>query len=244
MEFIRFLLTVELSGTGNRAARSYIGSTKTGVWWTSVNSPYRLTGHGDGTFVGDVPYGVPVVLRGLVRPSRRAILLVGATAPLAACSLFDSDRPASPVPLPPHPDEIIRDEVIAAERELLMRYRAVAAAHPQLADQLAPFTERHERHVAALVATTPPATSDATAEPGSEPTVQGTPTPGPDTSTGPPVPADAEEAIRERREMESAAVQSRLDACLALRDGATARLVAGIAACEASHDQLLRQVRP
>ena len=165
-----------------------------------------------------------------------------ATAPLAACALFEDEPPVESTPAPPHPDDVIREEAVAAERLLLAEYAAVVAAHPGLATDLSPFVERHERHVAALLATTPPE-PEPTTTPGQQTTPAAeSPQAEPTTQAAPPAPDDPEEAIRQLRDAEADAVPERLTACLATDDGRLAGLLAGIAACEASHDQLLAQV--
>lgn len=165
------------------------------------------------------------------------MLLLGATAPLAACTLFDDGSTATPAPAPPHPDDLLRDRVVAAEHELIAWYEATAREHPELADALGLFRARHERHVDAVAATARGQTPEATATP---------PTPGPGPS--PPmitaVPVDPAAAVDRLTEFEAAAVEARLADCLAARDGGLATLFASIAACEASHDRLLREVDP
>lgn len=195
-------------------------------------------------------YGVAVASRGFTRPSRRTVLLLGATAPLAACALFDTENSVDPAPAPPHPDDLIRDDAVAAEQQLLASYAAVTAAHPELAADLAPFVERHERHVAALLATAPPAEPDATAAtaqpatPAATPAMTESPAPEPtEAVTPPPVAGDPADAVRGLRDAETAAVQERLASCLGVHDGGLARILAGIAACEATHGRLLRRVR-
>lgn len=169
--------------------------------------------------------------------------MLGATAPLAACALFEDEPPAESTPTPPRPDDVIREEAVAAERLLLAEYAAVVAAHPGLATDLSPFVERHERHVAALLATTPPE-PEPTTTPGQQttPAAEESPRTEPTAEAAPPAPDDPAEAIRRLRDAEADAVPERLTACLATDDGRLAGLLAGIAACEASHDQLLAQV--
>jgi hypothetical protein len=166
------------------------------------------------------------------------VLLLGATAPLAACTLFDDGSTAAPTPAPPHPDDLLRDRVVAAEHELIAWYEATAREHPEVAEALGPFRARHERHVDAVAATARVHTPEATATPT---------TPRPDPS--PPsiitaVPVDPAAAVDRLTEFEAAAVEARLADCLAARDGRLATLFASIAACEASHDRLLRAVVP
>lgn len=162
------------------------------------------------------------------------MLLIGATAPLAACTVFEGAPDAAPTPSAPHPDDVLRDRVAAHEEQLLAWYGAVAAEHPELAQAFEPFRRHHERHLAALLATAPP--PDPAATPGAA-----TATPPPKAAL-PPVAADPAEAVGQLTEAEAAAAGTRLADCVDARDGGLARVLAGIAACEASHGRLLRSV--
>lgn len=174
-----------------------------------------------------MPYRVPVP-RSAERPARlprRAFLIAGAAAPLGACAAFGGDEPAAtPAPRPPHPDEALASAAADAERELIALYNAAAAAHPDLADELVPFADRHTAHLEAVdpsVATaTPPVEQEA-----------------------PAVPDDADEAVAVLRDAERASSGERLAACLEAEDRDLAGLLAQIAACEAAHERLLRGVR-
>jgi hypothetical protein len=172
------------------------------------------------------------------------VLLLGAAAPLAACALFDDEPAAAPTHPPPHPDDIVRDRATAAEGDLLSWYDAVTTEHPELAEPLAPFRQRHERHLTAVRATAHPVDPTATPSPGRAvpPPPVGSPAESPPATPPPVVSTDPAEAIRELRDAESGAAGDRLTDCLAARDGRLAALLAGIAACESTHDQLLGAV--
>lgn len=177
------------------------------------------------------------------------MLLLGAAAPLAACALFDGEPAAAPTPPPPHPDDIVRDRATAAEEDLLAWYDAVTTEHPELAEPLAPFRQRHERHLTAVRAAAHQVDPTATPSPGravpppvGSPADATPPAESPRAAPTPAVSADPAEAIRELRDAESVAAADRLTDCLAARDGWLAALLAGIAACESTHDQLLGAV--
>lgn len=172
--------------------------------------------------------------------TRRSLLLAGAAVPLAGCEVFSSSSEPDPIPIPPHPDEPIRERAAEAELELVALYMAAAAAHPELDSDLARFSDRHLRHVAAIEATAPPlapgATPTATL---SAPAAPAAPPPRP---TPPEVAADPEAAVQQLRDAETAAVDARRTDCLEARDQPLATVLASIAACEAAHDRLLRRV--
>lgn len=163
-------------------------------------------------------------------------MLLGATAPLIACSALDGEPEATPPP-PPHPDEAVRGRAAAAESKLIALYAAVAADHPSLAGELDPFRRRHEEHHAALLGVTIPAAVSPTR----------TPTGTPSASPGPPHPAvhaDPGEALDELVAAEAEAAEARLADCLDARGRALATVLASIAAGEAAQERLVRRVEP
>lgn len=165
-------------------------------------------------------------------------MLLGATAPLIACSALDGEPEATPPP-PPHPDEAVRGRAADAESELIALYAAVAADHPGLAGELDPFRRRHEEHHAALLGVTIPAAVSPTRTP--------TGTPSASASPDPPrlaVPADPGEALDELVAAEAEAAEARLADCLDARGRALATVLASIAAGEAAHERLVRRVEP
>lgn len=153
--------------------------------------------------------------------------------------MFARDE-AVPEPLPPSPDDHLRARVVAAEHALLARYAATAEAYPELAEDLAGFADRHQRHVDAVQATAPPPTADA--GDGTPAAATAEPAPAPPTAGGPPVPADADAAVHALRDAESVAAAERLDDCLDAHDSGLAQVLAGVAACEAGHDALLDRI--
>jgi hypothetical protein len=152
-------------------------------------------------------------------PTRRAALAGAfglAAAAGAGCRPFGGD------PEPPKPDEIIRQRVLAAKRDLLARYAATLAAHPQLSARLNPLVADHRAHVQALNGSASP-----------------TATPGSTATAPPPVPAGRGAALAALATAERAAAGARvtdvLDASPRL-----ARVLASIGGCEAAHAELLR----
>lgn len=85
--------------------------------------------------------------------SRRAVLRLGATAPLvmalAACSgpvVEQLEAPRSTPPVPPNPDQPVVDSVIEAMSVLVSRLRPLGPRDPALADLVA----LHDAHLARL----------------------------------------------------------------------------------------------
>jgi hypothetical protein len=155
-----------------------------------------------------------------------------AAAAVTACT--DEPTESSPTAPTPSPDELLRRVVIAAEADLVALYAATRAAHPRLADALAPVEDRHRRHFAAVAAsgrvavvTRPAATEDPTSAPGST------------MPTAAPVPTDPAAALDALRSAEQAAAEARLEDCLRCEDPALAEMVAAVAAGEAANAVLL-----
>lgn len=181
-----------------------------------------------------VAYCVPVrrdrsatplpVGRAPARPTRRAVLLAGTVTPLAACAIFDTEPTATPAP---HPDEMLRERVVLAEQQLVALYDSTTTEHPDLAERLGPYRARHEEHVTAVTATARPARPEVTPQPTAR-------------VERPPVSADPAEAIQALLDAEGDAAEARLAACLTSAGGELAKVLAGIAACEATHHRLLR----
>ena len=149
-------------------------------------------------------------------PSRRALLGCAAAAGLAGCT-GRRRRMASP-----SPDERLIEHLVSDKRELLAAYAATAAAHPGLAERLAPIVATHEAHLAAL-------------DTGGSPTSSGTPA---DRADRRGVPARPGEALAALAARERAAARARLSQILPASP-ALARLVASIGAAEAVHAVLL-----
>lgn len=153
--------------------------------------------------------------------SRRAVLGAvgtGAVGAAASCSWFDTagSDPPPPDPLAP---------LLAATRDLLVRYARTGAIHPELADRLAPLRHAHEQHTTALRQ------------------MVGLPEPAPPSPTststaGPQVPADPDEAVEALREAEQDGVDRAEQACL---DAPVERtmLLGSIYAARATHLEVL-----
>lgn len=161
--------------------------------------------------------------------SRRAVLRAGAAAIASAaaglavtgCDLLSGDPPppAPPDPLAP---------LLAGTAELISRYDAALAAHPDLAPRLDPIRAAHQAHLtelAALIGTPAP----------------GTPAPGGGTATSSPdgEPADARGTLTALRTAEAGGRQAAVTACLAAPADRTA-LLGSMAAARASHTEALR----
>ncbi|MEQ7124652.1 hypothetical protein ABN034_09015 [Actinopolymorpha sp. B11F2] len=123
------------------------------------------------------------------------------------------------------PDLPILRAAVDAEERLLETYAAVVARHDGLAERLAPFVRRHEQHLAALrTAASPTAAPAAPA---------GSTRPGGD--AGKAAPATPGAALAALIDAEQGAAADRNTDLRASRGGEHARLLASIAACEATH---------
>ena len=162
---------------------------------------------------------------------RRAFLVLGVAAlGLAGCTAGPEPAPTGPATGPPagDPDDAIRDGVAEAESALIVGYRSAIAAHPELADQLAPFLTHHEAHLARVApAHVAPSTSGLPPSPSAG-----------DESPG----SSAAAALAALVDAESAARRARIGDCDAARDPALARALALIAASEAQHAAFLDQL--
>lgn len=149
------------------------------------------------------------------RISRRALLAVSATLPLAACT-------QEPTPAPPDPDDLLRAEAVARERGLLREYDAVLLALPGLAARLTPLRGHHAEHLLAL--------TGRAATPSADPSG--------DAAPRVPPPATATAALSGLAEAERVAASAhRAGALAASRE--LAALLASLAASEASHPVVL-----
>lgn len=158
--------------------------------------------------------------------TRRALLagsvVLGASWGVAACT---SDPPPEPDTsstdgAAPDADAGIRATVAGDEAELIARYEATIAAHPELADTLTPLRDEHLAHAEAMGSNRPEAGGFAE-----------------------PVPATRGQALAALIEAEQQAVALRTSACEASIDTDLARITALIAASEAGHAEFLRGVR-
>ncbi len=171
-------------------------------------------------------------------PSRRRLLAAGAAVGVLALS--GCRFGAKPAAAPPNPLE----PVLAGVLDLLARYDTAIATVPDLATRLRPLREEHAVHATALAhaiggpsaSPTPAGTrsSAGSGAPGSgSPGHDGTPSTGSD--GGDTDPATVVAALRAAEQAGQAAVVA---ACLAVPATAAA-LLASIAACRATHVEVL-----
>ena len=139
--------------------------------------------------------------------------MLGPVALLAACS--SGGAPDEPVPSTAEPS--LASAQAAAEQALIDEYEAVIAAHPGLAAALAPLRDQHMAHADAL---------------GGSP------------SAGTAIAAATERAaVAALVTAERQAARERIGACVEAVEPGLARLLAFIAASEASHVPALRSLR-
>jgi hypothetical protein len=170
---------------------------------------------------------------------RRFLRIAGATgalgipaslALLAGCTEDAPRDPGSagdagtPRPSPTRdPDLPVLRAAVEAEERLLDAYAATLERHTELRERLAPFARRHEAHLTALRTaanpTAAPAAPAGRARPGGRANAPATPT----------------AALAALVDAEQAAAADRNTDLRAARGGDHARLLASIAACEATH---------
>jgi hypothetical protein len=152
-----------------------------------------------------------------VQPSRRQLLAGAAVVLSAACTDSRTSAPSpSASPAPPDPDVALTAAAVSREQALLALYDELLAQQPALRAELAPYRADHAAHLAALRPARPPSP---------------TPTAGAPRASAARLRAAI--ATAERRTASAHALASR---------GASpdlARLLASLAACEASHAALL-----
>ncbi len=169
------------------------------------------------------------------RMRRRTLLgfaIVAAVVPASIGCTPDADPGPDPAPTTDGPtddstasaDAALRAAAAAAENELIALYEATITAHAGLAASLAPLAEQHREHRAALEAGIAPAT-------GNPPNV-------------PTVSADPGTAVAEIITAERRAADARTVDCEQAGAEDLARLLALIAASEASHSEALSTTGP
>ncbi|MEU6863083.1 hypothetical protein ABZ924_07385 [Streptomyces sp. NPDC046876] len=182
------------------------------------------------------------------RPSRRSLLAGAAGAAGAAlltgCSGGPDAADADPaVSL----ERRMRASSVRDSERLLERYDATAAAHPALAERLAPLRAAVAAHTSALASSGASDGSAASGAPGrgkdgapgsAAPPAPAAPAPGAPAAGGEPVPPKPEEALAALADAERSLAESRTVA-LAGAPGELARLLASVAACGAVHAYLL-----
>jgi hypothetical protein len=152
--------------------------------------------------------------------SRRSLLAVAVVGTLTAAGCTPSTDPAPPTDAPRDDDAVLAAAVVAQEEGLIALYDATVAAFPALGSALTSIRDQHAAHRDAL-------------------SPQGSPT----ASPSPPIAAGTSQAaaIAGLLEAERRAVSERTESCVAARIPDTARLLALIAASEASHVEFLRR---
>lgn len=159
-------------------------------------------------------------------PRRRSLFLSAAGAVLlAGCS---SAPDTGGTGGSPSAADRARTRAARDSADLLVRYDAVIAAHPPLAEQLRPLRAEVVRHVAAFGGTgkkTPAPSGPASASP---------------SPSAPVVPTDEKAALAELAAAERALADARTETLTAV-PGELARLLASVAAAGAAHVYLLTE---
>jgi hypothetical protein len=175
-------------------------------------------------------------------PTRRSVLRGIAGLGLGVLATGCTSAPAADSPSPQgEPDRVraidlaVVDSALAASQDLAKRYAATLTAFPELAGVLAPLEAEHAAHIAALDTT--PASA-----PGAASTESTAPTPPVPTGSAvpsvPSVPAIQRDAVAALTAAERASAAARVADLLA-SSPAVARLLASIAACQATHAAVL-----
>lgn len=162
-------------------------------------------------------------------PSRRAFLIAGGTAVVAGAGAgvgieFTRHEPGPRTATPPTPPPAELVNALAAERDLIAALDASIPTAPQLRERLTRIRADHAEHERALAAAVRLAAGPSV-RPAVPPSASGTPAAA---ATG-----AAELAGSERGAAQAAAARA------ARLTGRDAVLLASIAACEASHAELL-----
>lgn len=179
-----------------------------------------------------------------ILPSRRGLLAgaagIAGAALLSGCSDEGPPAAAPEVPL----ERRMRETAVRESEGLLERYDATTAAHPALAQRLAPLRASVAAHTAALAdegsaaSSSPPSRSAAppSASPSAVPSgAAAAAPPAPGAAPVPAVPADALTALADaERSLAEARTIS-----LAGAPGELARMLASVAACGHVHAYLL-----
>ncbi|MDJ0383833.1 hypothetical protein [Streptomyces sp. G-G2] len=180
-------------------------------------------------------------------PSRRSLL--GGAAGAAGAALLTGCSGGGPAAgdAEAPPERPIRAAAVRDSELLLERYDATIAAHPPLAERLAPLRSSVAAHAGALApdgeapTPTPSPSGSGSAAPGTAAGAAGTTanTAGkPAAKSAAPVPAQPAEALTALADAERDLAEARKIA-LAGTSGELARLLASVAACGAVHTYLL-----
>ncbi|MFG3348433.1 hypothetical protein ACGF1Z_25665 [Streptomyces sp. NPDC048018] len=166
---------------------------------------------------------------------RRALLTAGAAMTLAGCTSGGAERPGKPsaAERAAAAEAALRTRSATTSRDLLLRYDAVADAHPALAARLAPLRASVAAQVKAL--------AEGGTAPAPGPTGSGSPSPAPSRSLAfVRVPADPAAALRSLASAARATADTHT-AALLTAPPEYARLLASVAASGAAHAYLLTE---
>ncbi|MBW5486872.1 hypothetical protein [Streptomyces bambusae] len=168
-------------------------------------------------------------------PSRRSLLVTAAGAALlTGCSAADRSPGRPDAPLEPR----MREAAVRESQGMLERYDATLAAHPTLAERLAPLRAAVAAHVTALRPDGAPPTPAPAGSPGAAGAPKGA-SASPVPSASPvQVPDQPAKALTALADAERSLAESRTQA-LADAPGELARLLASVAACGVVHHHLL-----
>ncbi|WP_329378663.1 hypothetical protein OG625_10600 [Streptomyces sp. NBC_01351] len=167
-----------------------------------------------------------------LRPSRRSLLAGAAGAAGAAlltgCSADTPSQEEAGIPL----ERRMRETAVRDSERLLERYDATRAAHPDLAERLAPLRAAVAAHAVALA---PAAAGSRAPSPAAPSGAVGAAAPTASPEPVPPKPAEALAALAGAERKLSETRTSDLSGA----PGELARLLASVAACGAVHAHLL-----
>lgn len=155
--------------------------------------------------------------------ARRSFLVLAAgtgAALIAGCGTSDPEGSTS------SPDDAVRAAVAEAETALIAQYQGVITAFPDLGASLVAILEQHRAHLAAVT----PGQGAAEMAPQISPSTTSAPK------------GSAVDALQFLADAERAASQQRREACVLAADPELTRMLAFIAASEASHVPALAQV--
>ncbi|MCX4781389.1 hypothetical protein [Streptomyces sp. NBC_01264] len=166
-------------------------------------------------------------------PSRRG-LLAGAAGIAGAVLLSGCSDDGPPAADPEVPlERRMRETAVRESERLLERYDATAAAHPDLAQRLAPLRASVAAHTAALADEGAPSASRSPSPVPSGAEAAAPPAPG-----AAPVPAAPADALTALADAERSLAEART-LTLAGAPGELARMLASVAACGHVHSYLL-----
>ncbi|WP_405488276.1 hypothetical protein [Streptomyces sp. NBC_00096] len=173
-----------------------------------------------------------------ILPSRRSLLAgaagIAGAALLSGCS--DGSSPAADPEIPL--DRRMRETAVRESERLLERYDATAAAHPALAERLAPLRASVAAHTAALAGERAPAPSRSAPRPAAPSPSGSAAAAAPPAPSADPVSPKPDEALTALADAERSLAEARTIS-LAGAPGELARMLASVAACGHVHAYLL-----